>query len=138
MLKQGYWNVSLHLSPDSIFITLIFLERNFSSFPVSLITLPIQYAMKYWQMRLCFQNLWNMKAHTLKYFRSEKKKLVIKFVSYLNSHITLDLHTTIFKLSSVAPNCGISILPVCTGEDKEDGGKVDLHVYLDSQLSNLC
>lgn len=66
-----------------------------------------------------------------------EKNLVIKFISYLNSHITLDLHTTIFKLSSVTSNCGISILPKCTDEDKEDSGKQDLHVHLDRQLLNV-
>lgn len=56
------------------------------------------------------------------------KKNVIKFVSYLKSHITLDLHTTIFKHSSVASDCGTSFLPKCTGEDRENSGKLDLDV----------
>lgn len=56
------------------------------------------------------------------------EKNVIKFVSYLKSHITLDLHTTIFKHSSVASDCGISFLPKCTGEDRENSGKLDWDV----------
>lgn len=139
MLKQDYWNFSLHLSPYSIFISLIFLKRKFSSFAmIFLIRLPRQYAMKQdkWDCVPKTCEIWNH-THPNIFIWEKTKKLAITFVSYLNSHITLDLCTTTFKLSSVAANCGISILPRCTGEDK-DSGKLDLHVYLDSQLSNLC
>lgn len=80
--------------------------------------------------------IWN---HTHSNILALKKIQLDKmFVSYLNSHSILDLLTTNFKLSSVASNCGISILPKCTGEDNDDRGKLDLHVYLDNQLSSLC
>lgn len=108
---------------------------------ISFIRLPIEDAMKAWQMRFCFQKLANMEPCPLKYFSSffvKKTQLDKKFVSYLNSHSTLHLLTTNFKLSSVASNCGISILPKRRGEDNEGSGKLDLHVYFNSQFSSLC
>lgn len=86
-----------------------------------------------------------MESHPLGYFLSEKKtpkqnktqKLDKKFVSNLNSHRALDLHTTNLKLSSVTSNHGISILPKHRGEDNEDSGKLDLQVYLGQQIFTL-
>lgn len=62
--------------------------------------------------------------------------LAKKMILYLNSHSTFDLVTSNFKLSSVASNC--EFLFSHNGEDNEDGGKLDLHLYLGSQFSNLC
>lgn len=95
MLKQDYWNFSLHLSPYSIFISLIFLKRKFSSFAmIFLIRLPIQYAMKQ-DKRDCVSKTCEIWNHThSNIFIWEKKQKTCHKVCFLFkfSHYFRSMH----------------------------------------------